>query len=117
LLLSCVLFLIVVLLHNRNFILNEDLALDYDTAGLAVSATFAMGVFVFVILMVQLYREGFLAVMEPPGSYCAYAALYITMCLMKIFSLATETFQEQMRHITGLQALTLTLLRGQSVAW
>jgi hypothetical protein len=38
---------------NRNFILNEDLALDYDTAGLAVSATFAMGVSVFVVLLVQ----------------------------------------------------------------
>jgi len=45
----------------------------------------------------QSYREGFQAMMEPPGSYCAYASLYITMCLIKIFSLATETFEEQHR--------------------
>jgi hypothetical protein len=35
--------------------------------------------------------------MEPPGSYCAYAVLYITMCLIKIFTLATNTFEEQYR--------------------
>ena len=37
--------------------------------------------------------------MEPPGSYCAYACLYITMCLIKIFTLATDTFQEQYRYV------------------
>jgi hypothetical protein len=47
----------------------------------------------------QSYREGFQAMLEAPGSYCAYAVMYITMCLMKIFSLATETFQEQMRCV------------------
>lgn len=103
--------------NTRNFILNEDLALDYDTAGLAVSATFVMGIIVAVVLLVQTAREGFGAILEAPGSYCAYAVLYITMCLMKILSLATETFQEQMRHITGLQALTMTLLKGQSVSY
>ena len=39
--------------------------------------------------------------MEPPGSYCAYACLYITMCLIKIFTIATNTFEEQFRHIAG----------------
>ena len=47
----------------------------------------------------QTYREGFKAMMEPPGSYCAYACMYITMCLIKIFSLATDTFQEQYRYV------------------
>jgi len=37
------------------------------------------------------------------GSYCAYACLYITMCLIKIFTTATATFEEQYRHIAGLQ--------------
>lgn len=87
----------------RNFILNDDLAVDYDTGGLAVSATFIINIMTFIVLSMQTYREGFQAIMEPPGSYCAYACLYITMCLIKIFTLATSTFEEQYRHITCLQ--------------
>lgn len=55
--------------------------------------------------------------MEPPGSYCAYMCLYLTMCLIKIFTLATSTFEEQQRHILVLQTKSVTLLaRGASTA-
>ena len=37
----------------RNFVLNEDLSIDYDTGGLAVSATFLTDIFVFIILLGQ----------------------------------------------------------------
>jgi hypothetical protein len=37
----------------RNFVLNEDLCLDYDIGGLAVSATFLITVAVFCILASQ----------------------------------------------------------------
>jgi hypothetical protein len=37
----------------RNFVLNDDLALDYDIGGLAVSATFLINIMVFVVLLVQ----------------------------------------------------------------
>jgi hypothetical protein len=37
----------------RNFVLNDDLSLDYDIGGLAVSATFLIDVLVFFILMAQ----------------------------------------------------------------
>jgi hypothetical protein len=37
----------------RNFVLNDDLSLDYDSGGLAVSATFIIDVFVFCILFSQ----------------------------------------------------------------
>lgn len=37
----------------RSFVLNEDLSLDYDIGGLAVSATFLMGLAVFFILLNQ----------------------------------------------------------------
>lgn len=37
----------------RNFVLNDDLSLDYDIGGLAVSATFLIDVFVFFVLMIQ----------------------------------------------------------------
>lgn len=37
----------------RNFVLNEDLCLDYDIGGLAVSATFLITVGVFCILASQ----------------------------------------------------------------
>jgi len=67
----------------RNFVLNEDLALDYDIGGLAVSATFLIDVTVFSVLVVQLWREGFLALLDSPGSYCAYMCLYLTMCLIR----------------------------------
>jgi hypothetical protein len=35
----------------RNFVLNEDLCLDYDIGGLAVSATFLITVGVFCLLV------------------------------------------------------------------
>jgi hypothetical protein len=87
----------------RNFVLNDDLAIDYDIGGLAVSATFIINLLIFFVLVSQTYREGFEAILEPPGSYCGYALLYITMCLIKIFALATNTFEEQHCHILGLQ--------------
>lgn len=37
----------------RNFVLNEDLALDYDIGGLGVSATFVITLAVFFVLMQQ----------------------------------------------------------------
>lgn len=46
----------------------------------------------------QTWSEGFQAMMEPPGSYCTYASLYVTMCLIKIFTIATSTFEEQHRY-------------------
>jgi len=100
----------------RNFVLNDDLALDYDIGGLAVSATFIINLLVFFVLMTQTWREGFPAMMEPPGSYCAYACLYITMCLIKIFTLATNTFEEQHRHITGLQNLSINMLHRHNMS-
>jgi hypothetical protein len=36
------------------------------------------------------------------------------MCLIKIFTLATLTFEEQHRHITGLQHLSIGLLHKVS---
>jgi hypothetical protein len=47
--------------------------------------------------------------LEPPGSYCAYACMYITSCLIKIFTLATNTFEEQHRHILKLQQFSASL--------
>lgn len=40
----------------RTFVLNDDLSLDYDMGGLAVSATFVINVIVFFILIAQVYR-------------------------------------------------------------
>jgi len=95
----------------RNFVLNEDLALDYDIGGLAVSATFLITVAVFCILASQCFENGSDAMREAPGSYCAYASLYLCTCLIHIFTLATSTFEEQQRHIVGLQKKSLVLLR------
>jgi hypothetical protein len=39
--------------------------------------------------------------LEAPGSYLAYACMYITCCLIKLFTLATNTYEEQHRHIAG----------------
>lgn len=97
----------------RNFVLNDDLALDYDIGGLAVSLTFILNLAVFFVLCMQIYEYGFGAIMTPPGSYCGYACLYLTMCLIKIFTLATSTFEEQHAHILTLQGLSQALLRGQ----
>lgn len=44
--------------------------------------------------------------LEAPGSYCAYACLYITCCLIKLFTLATNTYEEQHQHINALQSLS-----------
>ncbi len=96
----------------RNFVLNDDLALDYDIGGLAVSLTFILNLAVFFVLIMQIYEYGFSAILTTPGSYCAYACLYLTMCLIKIFTLATSTFEEQHAHIATLQALSQALLRG-----
>lgn len=87
----------------RNFVLNDDLALDYDLGGLAVSLTFVINVCSVTVVIIQTFRDGFQAMLEPPGSYCAYGSLYITMCLLKIFNFAMETFDEQMRHMNILQ--------------
>jgi len=81
----------------RSFVLNDDLALDYDIGGLAVSAAFVINLLVFVVLVGYTWSDGFGTMMEPPGSYCAYACLYITMCLIKLFTIATSTFEEQHR--------------------
>ena len=108
----------------RNFVLNDDLSLDYDIGGLAVSATFMMNVFVFIILMTQIFRKdpntngyvGHMAMLEPPGSYCAYGCMYITTCLIKIFTIATHTYEEQHRHIIELQHLSASLLNTKQIA-
>ncbi len=93
----------------RNFVLNEDLALDYDIGGLAVSATFIIDVSVCCVFISQTWDEGFTAILESPGNYCAFAVLYVTMCLLKIFTLATSTFEEQFHHINTLQKMSFKL--------
>jgi hypothetical protein len=95
----------------RTFVLNDDLSLDYDIGGLAVSATFLIDVFVFITLLAQVFREGgYNAMLEPPGSYCAYALMYVSTCMIKIFTLATNTYEEQHRHISELQNISAKLL-------
>ena len=37
----------------RNFVVNDDLALDYDIGGLAVSATFVINFVVFFVVLIQ----------------------------------------------------------------
>ncbi len=39
----------------RNFVLNEDLSIDYDAGGLAVSATFLTDILVFIVLIGQVH--------------------------------------------------------------
>jgi hypothetical protein len=41
----------------RNYVLNDDLSLDYDIGGVAVSATFLMDCFIFMILMIQVINS------------------------------------------------------------
>lgn len=53
---------------------------------------------VVMVLVYQYSREGFEALLSAPGSYCAYACLYLTLCLIKIFSIATRTFEEQSKY-------------------
>ena len=94
----------------RNFVLNDDLALDYDIGGLAVSLTFIINLAVVIVVVIQIWREGFKAILEPPGSYCAYAGLYITCCMIRIFNFATSTFEEQYRHVHLLQRLSAKIM-------
>jgi len=93
------------------------LSIDYDSGGLAVSATFLTDIFVFIILMGQIYREGHTAVLEAPGSYCAYACMYITSCLIKVFTLATNTYEEQHLHISGLMNLSASLSSYSNISF
>lgn len=52
---------------------------------------------------VQIFREGLDAMLNPPGSYCAYASVYLTVCLIRIFGLATKTYLEQQLHVGIIQ--------------
>lgn len=51
----------------------------------------------------QIVREGLDAMLNPPGSYCAYASVYLTVCLIRIFGLATKTYLEQQLHVGIIQ--------------
>jgi uncharacterized membrane protein YgcG len=66
-------------------------------------------IYIFSIFITsQMYREGFKqALFESPGSYCAYACMYLTSCLIKLFTLATKTYEEQHRHVAELQTLSI----------
>ncbi|CAN0466723.1 unnamed protein product, partial [Laminaria digitata] len=87
----------------RSFVLREDLSLDYDVGGLGVSATFFIVLASFVVAIAQIFREGLDAMLNPPGSYCAYASVYLTVCLIRIFGLATNTYLEQQLHVGIIQ--------------
>ena len=54
--------------------------------------------------------EGFSAILSAPGCYCAYSNMYLTTCLLKIFTIATTTFEEQQYHIEILQKFSKSLL-------
>jgi len=74
----------------RNFVLNEDLALDYDIGGLAVSFMFIVNICVFGMFINLLFNENekfFQVIIEPPGNYYAFAVLYITLCMYKYLQL------------------------------
>lgn len=94
----------------RNFVLNNDLSIEYDMGGLAMAMTFQLDIIMFSVVCYQTYHEGFNALLGAPGSYCAYACMYITTCLVKIFTLATQTFEEQDRHCRILSAISNRLL-------
>lgn len=94
----------------RNFVLNNDFSIEYDMGGLAMAMTFQLDIVVFSVMCFSTYHEGFDALLGAPGSYCAYACMYITTCLVKIFSLATQTFEEQDRHCKILSAISNRLL-------
>jgi hypothetical protein len=57
-----------------------------------------------------MHYEGFAVILGPPGCYIAYACMYLTTCLLKIFNLATCTFEEQQSHIKILQDFSNRLL-------
>ena len=40
----------------RNFVLNDDLAMDYDIGGLAVSLSFFINITTFAIMITQLWE-------------------------------------------------------------
>ena len=73
-----------------------------------------------IVLIAALFQDGFIALREAPGSYCAYACMYFTLCLIKIFNIATQTFEEQRKHIIGLHHINVSLLyrgtHGSSVS-
>lgn len=50
--------------------------------------------------------------LNPPGSYCAYASVYLTVCLIRIFGLATKTYLEQQLHV-GIIQVTRRAFGGQ----
>ena len=58
-----------------------------------------------------------MAMLEAPGSYCAYACMYITSCLIKVFTLATNTYEEQHLHISGLMNLSSSLSSHASLSF
>ena len=65
---------------------------------------------VVMVLLYQYAREGFDALLSAPGSYCGYACLYLTLCLIKIFTIATQTFEEQSKYAGLLNSSLLTSL-------
>lgn len=66
--------------------------------------TFLINVIVFFIILYQFYYERSLHILlESPGTYSSYACFYITSCMIKIFSIATKTFEEQRAHLTILE--------------
>ncbi|RYG66054.1 hypothetical protein EON64_10630, partial [archaeon] len=100
--------------NARSFVLNDDLSLDYDIGGLAVSLTFVLNVIVGIVLATVLYDQGYAGMLEPPGSYCAYSCMYITSCLIRIFQLATSTYTEQQTHLSLLQQMSVRLMMAGS---
>jgi len=64
-----------------------------------------------------MYREGFKqALFESPGSYCAYACMYLTSCLIKLFTLATKTYEEQFKHVSELQLLSIASYHKSAIS-
>ncbi len=96
----------------RNFVLNEDLALDYDIGGLAVSATFLVDVLVFAVVVAQVFREGFYALMDPPGT-----SKYV--CIANdIINLCCETARVVLcLHVHVLDYVPYSVTIGMSSAW
>lgn len=82
----------------RNFVLNDDLSLDYDIGGLAVSATFLINVFVFLILMSQVREEQ----PQPLRSSCANTR----MCIYRFSKKAMEDIWRCWNH----QAVTVPMV-------
>jgi hypothetical protein len=64
----------------RNFVLNDDLSLDYDIGGLAVSATFLIAITLFAALISQVRVEN--SVSTTLRSTCVYFAYYLSRTCM-----------------------------------